>query len=56
MTECFWVNGHRQDCAYIRTLDDIVEGPEPCDCEDDDEGEWDDYDDGSLAYEGHWND
>ena len=55
MTEYFWVNGHRQDCAYIRSLDYIGE-EEPCDCAGWDDDEWDDYDDGSLAYGGHWND
>jgi hypothetical protein len=50
------INGHAPWCAYIRNLGSLTED-QHCDCEgwDDDEGdEWeDDFDDGSLAYEGY---
>lgn len=50
MTDYWMVNGHREDCAYIRSLDDL-DGYEECDCAADDE--YEDFDDGSLAYKGY---
>jgi hypothetical protein len=43
VTEYWVVNGHREDCAYLRSLDDPLEEG-PCDCERDEDEPRDDDD------------
>lgn len=45
MTEYWVVNGHREDCAYLRSLDaDLLDSDEPCNCERDEDERGDDDD------------
>lgn len=37
-TEVWYINGHRLDCAYLRSLDDMFGDHDRCDCGADDDG------------------